>query len=260
MSASGAASLGSFEPTLKLWRDRRYDARSMALMARLAALISYPIGAVDESRLETLPFPGQRIAEIAKHPSFRRPLNRAASRELGLHELAFSASFFERLSASPQTRLCLLLVTNSQELSRLASICLAAAALHRKIVGMPLKNDRLRLRQVFGEEAFGIATREASLQFPALAEIAKAADPGPVLEEGDVDFQKERVIEYGSQIIFGFVAFREPELSRALELRSAPTARWETGRSLAHALTNAHCDHVLRLFRRRFEQWSDIIG
>jgi hypothetical protein len=236
----------------------RIDPRAFDLVIRLAQFLAYPVGRVHERYCVAPPLSHEAFGALAAQPAFRKPLNSEAARNAGFDRLELEFKVFARLSASAPTRLCVLLVTCSAlELSR-AAMCASATIAHRRIVAALAREERARLREALGEEAFSIATREAPLQYQALADLAQAPAFAKrfALDQESAQL-RIRFEQMGLEAVGSFLHYCEPALSAAFDRRLA--ARPDAANATLAPLDQRHVRPFMRLMRRSFEQWATII-
>ena len=235
------------------------DARALSLAARLARVILDPFLAIEDASVTLSPLPREFVERMTKHPSFAKPVRRAASSALGLDTLTLSRDFFERLTDKPSSRLCILLVTEPADAVRATGLDLAAAILHRRIVGLVLKGDRARVRTALGDESFQLATQEASMLHSCLAEIDKSAHRNAAFDESAGEGAADFFVSFGLAAYRRFIETCEPQLRELFDLRWPALKTFPAVRSIGY-FAEAHCDHLVKLLRRRAPSWSAIIG
>ncbi|WP_298959704.1 hypothetical protein [uncultured Methylobacterium sp.] len=230
--------------------------RASRLAAALAGVIARPLDHLDAAAAAgaLAPLPASAVAALAARPAFRRPLNRAASRSLGLHALPLDAAFLARLAAAPRTRLAALLATQPTgplgEAARLA----AAAVLHRRVTGLVLRTDRARIRTALGEAGFAVAVHEAPLLHADLAEIDDGGGAAAFAADLDPEAARAHLAGTGLSLLARFLAAVEPGLAALFRHRLPP------GADPGEPLPGSACDHLTRLLRRRMDPWTALIG
>ncbi|WP_187371583.1 hypothetical protein [Methylobacterium oryzihabitans] len=234
--------------------------RAARLAAALAGVIARPLDHLDgaaaaaSAAAALAPLPVSDVAALAARPAFRRPLNRAASRGLGLHALPLDAAFLARLAAAPRTRLAALLATQPAgplgEAARLA----AAAVLHRRVTGLVLRTDRARIRTALGESGFAVAVHEAPLLHADLAELDDGGGAAAFAADLDPEAARAHLAGTGLGLLARFLAAVEPGLAALFRHRLPP------GAEPRDPLPGSACDHLTRLLRRRMDPWTALIG
>ena len=234
------------------------DGRAMRLAAALAAVVVRPLDHLDGSATRMPGLSAETLSRVSAHPAFRAPINRAVSRELRLGGIDLGRDVVERLRSSPFTRLAALIVSQPMARLREAATLVAAAILHRRVVGLVLRSDRERSRMILGETAFRIAIQEAPLLHAPLAELDAGSDGAAALARTlTPDESRSEVVAFGARVLGRFVITKEPALRHVFD------ARWPAAIAAGGpggALPEVACEHILRLLRRRLDSWAAIIG
>jgi hypothetical protein len=229
------------------------DARAMKLAARLASAILHPVSVLADAAEFFPSCPDDAVRKMAAHPNFGRPLQSWLSRSLDFDALPLTPAFFDRLTERSESRLCVALVTESLSVLREAASSLAIAILHRRILPIVLKSQRAKLRSVLGEEGLRLATQEAPMLYPNLAEADRAnAFQTALLSEADRELT-DLVAAVGMAGLARFVECCEPDL-REMFARRAPIQD-----QTAAAFAKIQCEQTIKLFRRRAPAWSSLI-
>lgn len=197
-------------------------------------------------------FPG--LGSLATAPHFGRPLRRAAACERGLADLPLDAGFVRRIDEQPQTRLCILLLGQPIASVRAAATGVAAAILHRGLVGVVMKADRDRLKGLLGEDAFAIAFGEAVLLDTPLAQLGAGERPA---DAADLEGLEARIASVGAAALVRFVELVEPVLAAGVA-RRLPEGLRAPGD--VPAIGEAHRAPIVRLLRRRGPGWATLIA
>jgi hypothetical protein len=234
------------------------DQRAMGLAARLASIIARPLDKLDASSCQAGPLAAKELRALAANPAFRRPVNLAVARTLQLNQLALGPADIARLSESPPTRLAVLIVSDEMVRVQEAAQLAAAAILSRRVARLTLKTERDRARELFGSTGFEIATQEIPLN-AALADLASDMNAeDPLAPEMPIEEARDTVAGFGMAVLQSFAKSVEPALSRLMALRLPGRGPGSGGTDLR--LLDSHCDHLVRLFRRRMRPWAAIIG
>jgi hypothetical protein len=237
------------------------ELRTMDLAARLASVVARPLDLLDGALGGLEPLSAAETRAIAAHPAFRVPFNRAIASTLRLSEIAIDREHLQRLAQSPRSRLATLLVSQKMDLVERAALHLAAAIVHRRVLKLTLKAERARIKQVLGEDGYLVATREAPLLHAVLAELDSGSVDAMIVESATAPAEaRPRLIGLGLRALCGFVERVEPPLSGMMALRAEPALNAEPGRRAPDAVNDTHCDHIVRLVRRRVQPWAAIIG
>jgi hypothetical protein len=153
-----------------------------------------------------------------------------------------------------------LLVSQNLDLVRRAAMIVAAAVLHKNVLKLTRKPDLARMREILGAEGFEIATREAPLLHGALAELDAGADPKIMDASVEPAEAQRHVLDLGLTILGRFVDHTEPALSDIMSHRCQSDLDRQTRHHPARPLSGVHCDHIVKLIRRRLPPWSATIG
>lgn len=224
------------------------------LAAVLAEALAHPLATFHPAQIRLAPLSDEVLVGAAVVPHFSGPLNRAASRQLGLADLPLGADFFDRLATRPLTRLAVLLVVEPIASIAAAALLVAGAVMHRSLVAVVLGSQRARLRAALGDAAFDVATREALLLHAPLV-AAAGREPLPGLD--DEAALRDGLVERGTRALHGAVASSEPALADLLVRRFRPG--WP-GVAQAEPFTADIVDHLLKLLRRRMPAWAASIA
>lgn len=231
----------------------------LQLLAQVAAVFVRPLSWLsDQACAAALP-DGTDLAKVTAVAPFRHALNRAVATQLGLGAIPIDDDFVWRLEQRPGTRLCALLASQPRSILSDASRQIAAAFLHKRVVGVVLRAERERLKAIFGEDAFRVATDEAALLHAPLATAAEpSATAGLLGDLTDAAAAQVRIVDFGLRMLSRFVAVVEPVLLGVFQMRLPEPLGSEPG-GLGR-LTPEQCDHVIKLLRRRVPAWAPIIG
>jgi hypothetical protein len=234
--------------------------RDLALAAQLAAVFVRPLDVFDEHAGRLEPFTATETRTIASHPAFRAPLNRALTKAMGLSDVAIGREQLDRLRTDHALRCAVLLVSQSMDLVRQAAEIVGAAVLHKRALKLTLKAELARIREILGPTGFEIATHEAPLLHGALAELDAAADPKIFDPAASAAEGRKHLIDFGLQILCGFVGRAAPALAELMTHRCQSDIDRQARGHAPGPLGALHCDHIVRLIRRRLPPWSAIIG
>jgi hypothetical protein len=235
--------------------------RSFALAVRMAQFKLRPSEFVDDELCRLGPLGAVELRRMVAHPAFRSPVSHALSASLGIDAIRIGSDFPARLAASARLRLAVLLTTDPIESINRVALILAAAVLSRKALRLVLKNERERARETLGNDGFEIATRETPGLHLALSDLDQVPDKTEILVgAGDLSARRESVLALGFATIGRFLDKVEPLLAQCLALR-LPASLWfgERHRTVGE-LSDYHCEHVVKLVRRRQQPWLAIIG
>jgi hypothetical protein len=237
------------------------DSRRLAVAARIACLLLRPSDFVDESRLRIGAFVPAQIKRMVAHPGFRAPVNRVLATALGFDDAQIDADAVARWSSSARLRLAVLIVTEPIEVVTRAAAAMAAAVLSRRVLRLVLKSDRQRLRELLGDE-FQIATHQAPLLHQVLGELdLGSADAGVLAHEGAApDERRAQFVAFGHCALGRFLDASEPVFAELFAQRLPASAGYEQRANWIAPPEATHCDHVVKLLRRRQESWAAIIG
>lgn len=239
---------------------RNHSAATLAY--RLAAVVARPLDAIDPDTGGLEPLSVAATRAIAQNPHFRGPMNRAVAGTLGLFDLALDAEQLERFAESEHPQLAVALVADDLARVREAATQLAAAIVHKRALAFTLKAERERVRAAFGEESYRIATREVPMLHAGLTE----------LDIGNVDVLKvaqgaedpatfaKRLTGFGFDALSAFVQRTAPGLSSLFRFRCPAQAEPAIRDRLAHLIADTHCEHIVKLNRRRFQPWLATTG
>lgn len=237
------------------------EMQALRLVAQVASALVRPLAHLDPTACRLAPLSETAVQALAVHPAFRLPLERALSRSLGLGRAKIDDSFLARLRSSARTRVCALVASQPLPLVREAAVQVGAAILHRQVVGKILKSERERLRSVFGDGGFQVATQEAMLLHAPLAELdTGVAGPGVLDDTVDPAVARERLAGFGLQALARFVERVEPALIDVVLHRIPPTGDAAARARTIGRMSDGHCDHMVKLLRRRVQAWSAPIG
>lgn len=166
-----------------------YEAHSG--LALVASYMVRPLAHLNGDHLGLNPLNGVSIEKISALPSFRRPLNLALSRHLGLADLLINPDLAQELSAETDIRLAVqFLQFDLPKVIEISKYC-AAAQLFPQIRNCVLKSHRQKTEEILGTGAFVTALREVPVFFPNLPErsqkvwIETALREGPEAENPD---------------------------------------------------------------------------
>ena len=235
--------------------------RSFALAVRMAQFKLRPSEFVDDELCRLGPLGAAELRAMVAHPAFRAPVSRALSAALGIDAIRIGPDFPARLAASARLRLAVLLASDPLETINRVALILAAAVLSRKALRLVLKGERARARETLGNDGFEIATHETPGLHLALSDLDRSPDNTEMLVgPGDLAARRESVLALGFATIGRFLDKVEPLLVEYLALR-LPAGLWfgERDRAVAE-LSDYHCEHLVKLVRRRQQPWLAIIG
>jgi len=146
------------------------DRTTIAQLARLTARLAHPLEFVHDDHLTLPPLDAKAVRRLARQPGFRRPLNRAASRSLGLPALSLPRDLASRLQTEEDLKIALnLLQCDRAVLLDCARHC-AAIQLYPQVRACVLKAQRKRIEAILGSDAFLTAVRETPVFCPSLPE------------------------------------------------------------------------------------------
>jgi len=237
------------------------DGRRLDLAVRLARLVLRPIEFADDAYCRLGPFGPPQVRAMAVHHAFGPPVNRALSHAIGFDAVTFSPDMMMRLTSSARSRLAVLLVTEPTDVVQRVASMLAAAVLSRRVLRLVLKNERARVRETMGEDGFHIAIHEAPLLHSVLAELDRdTADTAMLADGSDAVERRERVVAFGFAVIGRFLDATEAVLADLLAARLPPGIRYDERDTMVQRLTEVHCEHVVKLVRRRQRSWLASIG
>lgn len=224
------------------------------LLVRLAGSLARPIDLADDRHLGLEPLSGPEIRALAGHPAFRGPVNRCMARAFGFDVLPFDRATLDRLNGKPAGRLAVLLVSEPRPALLEAAILVAAAILHKRVVGVVMKGDREKIRGVLGPAAFSVATQEAALLHPGLADLDGGVAFGRILAADEAG-ARDLLAAFGLAALARFLDAAEPGLSPIFARRLAEPPDPASVR----AAKPSHVDGIVKLLRRRLPAWSAII-
>ncbi|MEI2384486.1 hypothetical protein [Breoghania sp. JC706] len=137
-------------------------------LALLAAHIARPLSHLHADHLVLPPLNAGDLRKIAALPPFRKPLNLALSRHLGLTDLAIEPRLAEALAGNADAKLAVAFLKLAPDrLLEISRYC-AAAQLYPQIRACVLKSTRQKAQAILGAEAFVVALREVPVFFPNL--------------------------------------------------------------------------------------------
>lgn len=238
------------------------DTGATRLAYRLAAVVARPLDAIDPERGALEPLSAATTRALAANPHFRGPVNRAVAAQLGLFDIALDADDLRALAAAERAKMAAAFATDDLARVRDAARELGAAIVHKRALAFTLKSERDRVKAAFGEEPYRIATREAPMLYTSLADL----DPGDVdvtaVARGaeEAELFARRLSGLGFQALSAFVQKSAPALSSLFGLRCPAQPEAQGGDHLLRRLEGPHCDHIVKLNRRRFEPWLATIG
>jgi hypothetical protein len=238
------------------------DRRTVDVAARLATVLARPLDVFDQGAGRLEPLAAAEARAAAAHPAFRAAINRAVAGTLRLGEIAIDRTQLHRLTTSARGRTAVLLVSEKFDIVRSAAMQVGAAILHKRVLKFTLKADRMRIRTILGDDAYRVATQEAPLLHAVLAELdAGLPEAGNILgRDTNVDEASAQFTDFGLQALRGFVVCVEPALSPLMIHRWPSACDADARRCLVRPLGDTHCDHIVRLIRRRLQPWSAFIG
>lgn len=234
--------------------------RRLELAAQLAAVFVRPLDVFDSHAGRLEPLTATETRAIAAHPAFRAPLNRAMASALQLANTTLDEQQLARLNTDGRLRCAVLLVSQPQQALRQAATVVAAAVLHRRVLKIAFKAEIGRIREVLGAEGFEIATREAPLLHAALGELDAAVDPAVFDAAVSAAEGQRHCLEFGLDILCRFVDGAVPALSDLMRFRCRSDLERQARGTVGKPLHAAHCDHIVKLIRRRMPSWSATIG
>jgi hypothetical protein len=241
--------------------SRQQDPRSLAFAVRIARLLLQPSEFVDDFYLRLGPLEAPQLKQLATHPGFRTPVNRALAAALGLDATDFDRDTIARWSSAPRSRLAVLFTAEPIDDVGRVALSIAAAVLSKRVLRLVLKSDRQVVRETLGEEDFQVATREAPLLHFALAELdLGAADLELLLRTGELAERRRRLVAFGFGVVGRFLDATEPVLADLFANRIHPDLGYGSRDRSIGRLGDTHCEQVLRFVRRRHRSWADIIG
>lgn len=238
------------------------ETSSVRLAYRLAAVVARPLETIDPERGALEPLSAAATRTLAANPHFRGPINRAVARQLGLFDIALDDGDLRELAAAERTRMAAALVADNLAAVREAAQELGAAIVYKRALAFMLKAERERVRIAFGEEPYRIATREAPMLYASLADLDPADLNVKLVADGAEDAQPfgKRLASLGFEALSAFVQKTAPALSPLFELRCPEGSDAARRDRLTQRLESSHCDHIVKLNRRRFAPWLATIG
>lgn len=236
------------------------DQRDFMLAAHLAAVVVRPLDCVDDHAARLEPLTASEMRSIASHPAFRGPVNGALMRSLSLRETPLGPDLVEGLRDKAHVRCAVLLVSEPIEAVNAAIWSVASAILHKRVLKLTLKADLDRVRSILGTDGFEIASRQAPLLHAGLADFEKAGDPR-IFDPDTPEHESRRcVLELGHHAVLGFIERTNAALHALMLKRCPPVADGAAREKALRAITAEHCDHIVKVIRRRVPEWSPIIG
>ncbi len=158
---------------------------NLARLAQLADFFVRPLEFMHDDHLSELGLGTENIRNLAQHPAFCKPLNRAVISSLGLSKLSFSHDLADRIEADDSLKITLALLRSDQEtLISLVKYC-TAVQLYPQIRTCVMKSRRKHLAGILGQEAFLTAMRESSVFFPSLVARSKGVQLESYMEESE---------------------------------------------------------------------------
>lgn len=237
------------------------DPRQFDLAVRLATAILRPLDHVDDACWEVPALDHAAFRAIAEHPAFRGPANRLVGASVGITSTKIDGGLLSRLRSSAYSRLAALIATGPIGEVSLVASSLAAATLWRRISRLVLKADRELARDVLGPENFQIATHEAPMLHPVLADLDRATGAETIFRNDvDVTQCRGRLRVFGLHVLGRFLDASEPALSELFSCRLPANMGYADRREWVGTLNDIHCEQVVKLIRRRKAAWSPIIG
>ncbi len=224
-------------------------------LARLALVCVGMAAAPGSAIRRDWPCPAGDVRRLAAIPAFRTPLARVglAAAGVGLSELP--AAFFADAAATDTGRLCILLLSVSDEVFEDACLLCAAAVWQRDILKATGKATRKRLQAALGPAAYRVATQEAPTLYPGLSALAHAGEFDAILAATPDDGAlRDAFAAAGSAALAGLAAAVAPEFAKLMACRrpEPPDRIVEPDR--------AALGHLLKLVSRRGPSWPATIN
>ncbi|WP_181705356.1 hypothetical protein [Chthonobacter rhizosphaerae] len=233
-------------------QSRESRAGDLQKLARLAACLADPLTFLAPDRVTLGPLDAADLGAIGRDPAFRGPLSKALARAAGLDEVPLGPLLLARFGELPGERLAFAFVTARPADLDAAARLLAAAVLHRRVLAMVLKADRLAVAAALGPDAFTVAVREAPLLYAPLA----ALDRGP--SPGGADGLAPAVV--GLAAAARVVAAAAPDLTALFRLRLPEAAvSGAAGQAVGDA-EPLHVELAAKLMARRMPSWQAIFA
>lgn len=244
----------------EITRHSGADRTRLRLLARLADVVLNPVGHVDPSRCEMPPLAASMVSGATMNSAFRRPLQRIVASQLGLAAVKWMPVTLCAEIDNAGTRLAVLLLTSEQdqllELGRTA----ACGVLSARMKGVMRKSDRQVLQQALGADLFALATHEAQLRCPALADLDLLTAPLPLSEPHGSDVIRRELTGFGLRILCRFVDEAAPCTARLLELRLATDVAPQRRMQEIAPFGTVHLDQMAKLLFGRLVKWPNSIG
>jgi hypothetical protein len=239
---------------------RENENNRVELAARIAALLSRPIDYIDDAYCQIAPLQPAQVRAMAKHPSFRRPINRAVADSIGLAKFDVGKELMARLVSSPSSRLAAMICTSPmQEVQQIAFV-MVAVVVSKRIRALVLKSEREIVREAIGNEGFTIGIHEAPVLYPALCELdGTPAEECSLSHESDEAARQVLIFEFAMQILGRFLEASEPVLAELFALRIPPTVNYAKRDQVIRPFDGIHREQFLKLVRRRQKSWAAII-
>ncbi len=236
------------------------QSRSIDCMVRVAAALSNPFEFLDPERASVGPMLGADVLALSRSPAFRGPMSRALLTTHALDGYTLKPDLFERLASTPMGRWTLLVLCSPrQELYALARL-LSGAILHRRVLGVIMKADRVRMAEALGEEGFLLAEREAAVLYRPLAGLDSQSMAQSAMTAAGSEPNRSPVFLFGLAALHRLASFSMPELSKVLTLRFPAGAFEPSMAGAVAAPTLVHLDLVMKLVARRMPSWQAFIA
>lgn len=192
---------------------------------------------------------------LAAVPAFRAPLARAGLAAAGAGLSQRPAAFFAHAAATEMGRLCILLLSVSDETFEDACLLCAAAVRQHDILRATGKAARKRLQTALGATAYRVATQEAPMLYAGLSALASAGGLDAILAETpDDDALRDALAAAGSAVLTGFAAAVAPEFAQLMACRRPePPDRVPEPDRIA-------LGQILKLVSRRGPSWPATIN
>ncbi len=227
---------------------------------RIAAALSNPLEFLDPERASVGPMPGTAVMALAENHAFRGPLSRALLSTHAIEGYALKPDLFERLAATPMGRWTLLVLSAPREEIYTLARLLSGAILHRRVLSMIMKADRLRMAEALGAEGFLLAEREATVLYRPMAGLDSQSLSQNAMIAAGSDPTRSPVFLFGLTALHRLASFSVPEVAKILTLRFPAGAFEPTMAGAVAAPTLVHLDLVMKLVARRMPTWQAFIA
>ncbi len=227
----------------------------LGALSRLAAAVADPFATFDRESWSLGSLSPTEVEAFAADPAFRRPLRRAVAAQATSGLSAVSRDEFIRIAGAPEGRLAIsMLAAPVNEVLELALLS-AGAAVHKDVLATTGKAERAALRARLGNEAYLLATQEASGLYPALSALGDTQQFRTAVA-AEEDAGRRHFIGLGLSLLFALINPVAPSLCDLIARRLPPDYR--PGK--APSAKSTEVGRLLRLIDRRRPSWLATIG